>query len=104
MDSLKKVSQQTLWQLIGKAITSISTIFILAAVTRHYGEEGTGIFTLALTYLAFFYLAEDFGFNAYVLPELLGEDTEIEWRKLLGLRIVWAIFLVTLSIIILPFL
>ncbi len=104
MDSLKKVSQQTLWQLVGKAVTSLSTIIILGAVTRHYGEAGTGIFTLALTYLAFFYLVEDFGFNAYVLPELLGGNEELEWRKLLGLRIIWALFLIVLSIIILPFL
>ncbi|MFI5205313.1 MAG: oligosaccharide flippase family protein, partial [Candidatus Paceibacterales bacterium] len=104
MDALKKVTQQTLWQLAGKAITSISTIVILAVVTRHYGVEGTGIFTLALTYLAFFYLAADFGLNAYVMPNLLLEKAEVEWRKLLGLRIFWSVVLIVLAIAMLPFL
>lgn len=103
MDSLKKVSQQTLWQLIGKAASSLSTIIVLGAITRHYGESGTGIYTQALTYLAFFYLAGDFGLNAYVLPKIIQEDGT-EWRKLLGLRIVWSIVLIVLAVVILPFL
>lgn len=103
MDSLKKVSQQTLWQLIGKAASSLSTIIVLGAITRHYGESGTGVYTQALTYLSFFYLAGDFGLNAYVLPKIIQENGT-EWRKLLGLRIVWSIVLIVLAVVILPFL
>lgn len=98
MPSLLKISQQTLWQVLGKVITSISTIVILGIISRNYGEQGTGIFTLALTYLAIFYLLSDFGFNAHVLRNL-----KLEWNKLLGVRIVWSLFLVILAIVTLPF-
>ena len=70
--ALFQVSQQTFWQLLGKAITSLATFIILGMVTRAYGEAQTGVFTLALTYLAFFYLISDFGINAHIVPHLAG--------------------------------
>lgn len=99
MQSLHKVSQQTLWQLIGKIVTSLSTFIILGLVARTYGEEGTGVFTLSITYLGIFYLLSDFGFNAHVLKE-----KSIQWNKLLGTRILWSIALILISIGLLPFL
>lgn len=103
MNTFFKVSQQTAWQLVGKVITSLSTIFILSLVSRKYGEQGTGIFTLSLTYLAFFYLLVDFGINAYILP-YLKNDASLTERKLLGLRIVLSIVLMLISLVILPLL
>lgn len=103
---VKKISQQILYQLIGKVISVSSTIIILGLITRRYGEEGTGVFTLALTYLAMFMLLSDFGFNAHVLRQIRNSKHEIrnEWRKLLGTRIVWAVILMVISISLLPFL
>ncbi len=99
MHSLVKISQQTLFQLIGKVATSLSTFIILGLVTRNYGEAGTGVFTLALTYLAMFYLLADFGFNAHEIKK-----DNIQWQKLLGTRIIWSIALVILAVALLPFL
>lgn len=106
VNTIRKVFEQTSWQVIGKAITSISTIAILALVSRNYGESGTGIFTLALTFLAFFTLAVDFGVNAYILPKLLEEGFEQEWRKIFGIRLVLAalfIFIALTVALIFPF-
>lgn len=105
MQSLLKISQQTTWQILGKAVTSLSTFIILGLVARNYGEEGTGVFTLALTYLAIFYLLSDFGFNAHVLRKLKTQSSKLknEWQRLLGARIVWAAILVVLAIGTLPF-
>ncbi|MCL5784643.1 MAG: oligosaccharide flippase family protein [Patescibacteria group bacterium] len=97
MSSLFKVSQQTLWQLLGKAITSLATFIILGMVARNYNEAQTGIFTLALTYLAFFYLAVDFGLNALVLQRL--DQEEGHWQKLLGMRFALSSILVTLAVL-----
>lgn len=47
MKDLLKVSEQTLWQLLGKATTSISTLILIGVITRAYGQEGTGIYTLS---------------------------------------------------------
>ncbi len=74
-------------------------------MARNYGEAGTGIFTLALTYLAIFYILSDFGFNAHVLKRVQGTDFRLqEWQKLLGTRIIWSLFLVALAVGLLPFL
>ncbi len=107
MDVLYKVSKQTFWQGIGKVVTSVTTIIVLGIVTRTYAEFGTGIFTLALTYLNIFYLLGDFGFNAHVLKQNRSENinsvSSSEWQKLLGTRILWSLVLIVLSIATLPF-
>lgn len=59
-----------MWQIISKIATSLSTFIILGFISRTFGQSGTGTFTLALTYLGFFYLATDLGLNAYFLPRL----------------------------------
>ncbi len=97
MDEVKKVSKQTMFQIFGKIVTSGSTIIILSLVTRQYGEEQTGIFTLALVYLAFFYLAVDFGINSIVLPKLMKKNSSTQWQNLLGVRIVWSVVLIMIA-------
>lgn len=106
MDTLKKISSQTFWQLIGKFATSLSTIIILGLVTRGYGLLGTGVYTLAATYLSFFYLIADFGINAHILPHLILNRHAPEWRKLFGFRIMLAVLLIfsgTILVFFLPF-
>lgn len=97
MSTLRSVSKQTFWQIIGKAVTSITTLLTLSVVTRSYGASATGVFTLTLTYLAFFYMALEFGINAYLLPSLLKDNSKDIWQKLLGLRIAWAFCLFLLA-------
>lgn len=118
MDQLFKISKQTAWQILGKLVTSVSTFIILGVVTRNYGQEGTGVFTLSLAYLAMFYLLADFGFNAHVLRKLKvqpldfarserfgkSEKLKVEWRQLLGTRLVWAAVSVILAVGLLSFL
>lgn len=86
-------------------VTTLSTFIILGLVTRNYGKEGTGTFTLTLTYLAMFYMFSDFGFNAHVLKKLKVQGSEfmVEWNKLLGTRIIWSAVLVLLAVGLLPF-
>lgn len=103
MDSLKKVSTQTLWQLLGKAVSALLGLFILSLITRTYGEAGTGLFTLALTYLALFGVVVEFGMNAHLLPQLMEQPQKI-FSKLLGLRILFSLLLVILALIIAPLL
>lgn len=100
-----KIFQQTFWQILGKVVTTLSTFIILGLVARNYGEQGTGVFTLALTYLAIFYLFGDFGFNAHVLRKFKVQNAKLkaEWRKLLGTRMIWSGFLVILAVGLLPF-
>lgn len=106
MRLISKIFQQTFWQILGKIVTTLSTFIILGLVARNYDKEGTGIFTLALTYLAIFYLLADFGFNAHVLRNIgISGYRNIgrEWNKLLGTRLIWSILLVALAVGLLPF-
>lgn len=103
MRRLYQISQQTVWQLLGKFISSLSTLLILSLVTRHFGTEGTGVFTLALAFLGFFYLAVDSGINAYVLPKLFENNFQSEWNKLFGLRLLIVGVLITLASLIILF-
>lgn len=106
MGKFKQILQQTSWQVLGKVATSLSTFIILGLVARNYGKEGTGIFTLALTYLAIFYLLADFGFNAHVLKKfgVTNSDLGNEWQSLFGTRLIWSVILVILAVGILPLL
>lgn len=103
MKNLLKVSEQTSWQVIGKLLTSLSTIIILFSISRQFNEAGVGIFTLALTYLSFFYLANDAGLNIYVLPHLQNLEKNY-FNKLLGVRIIWALILALVALLLLPLL
>lgn len=97
MQKIKKIIQQTSWQVVFKIVTTLGGFVILGIVSRIYGEAGLGNFTLALTYLAFFYVLADFGFNGYILGRLQELNFSLEWRKLLGVRIVWGVFLTILA-------
>ena len=97
-----KISQQTIWQIISKVATSLSTFIILGLISRTFGASGTGTFTLALTYLGFFYLASDLGLNAYFLPRLNADKNEA--NSLFNARLILSLALVILANIITLFL
>ncbi len=105
MDTVVAVFKQTSWQIIGKAVTSISTFIILGIVARHYHEAGVGLFSLSLVYLNIFNLLGDFGFNAHVLVRVqgIGFRVQKDWNKLLGTRILWSMVLVVIAVGTLPF-
>ncbi len=108
MQGLSKVFQQTFFQILGKVVSVVSTFIILGILTRNYGQDGTGLFTLVLTYISMFMLAGDFGFNAHVLKSYHGVSAKSHsiWNKLLGTRILWSTVLAILAILlslVLPF-
>lgn len=93
MNFFLKISKQTLWQTIVKIITTFSSFIILSIVARNYGELGTGSFTLSMTFLGLFYILADLAINAHILHKLQAGNAGEIWRKLLGARIIWSIFL-----------
>lgn len=102
-----RLSKQTFWQIAGKAVTALTTFLTLGLIARKYGEDGTGIFTLAITYLSIFYLIADFGFNAHLLGSFQGLDRAGQtqgFRKLLGLRLLWSFQLACCALVMLPLL
>ncbi len=102
MGVLRKVFNQTFWQLLAKALNALVTVIALGFITRTYGPSGVGVNTLALTYLAFFYLAADLGLNGHIISKLHLKANEA--NNLFNSRLYWSIFLIVLSIALLPFL
>jgi len=103
MQTLRQVFTQTSWQLIGKAITSLSTLILLGLISRNFGEDLTGVITLSLTYIGFFIIACDFGLNAHIMDKLSSADSSAVWRKLFGLRIILGLIFLSLGYLILLF-
>lgn len=102
MEIIKKIIHQTGWQFGAKIVSALSTIFLLSLITRSFGESGTGIYTLAFTYLAFFYLAVDMGLNGYFLA-FYDDDQDLP-NKLFNFRLVWSGILSVIALALLPLL
>lgn len=101
MELIFKVAKQAWWQVLARVFTILVGIFILSLISRNFGEEGTGVYTLAFTYLSFFYLAVDLGLNGYILERYQKNKEEV--NKLFNFRFYWAIILMFLAIFTLPF-
>lgn len=102
MDLIKKIVHQASWQMAAKVASAGSTIVLLSIITRTFGESGTGVYTLAFTYLAFFYLAADLGLNGFYLGNYK-DDPELP-NKLFNFRLGWSFLLLVIAVSILPFL
>lgn len=93
-----KIIANTVVQILGRVLTSGITFLITIIIAANFGAVGYGDFTKVITFVGFFYLISDFGFNAIFLREFKNR----EWKLLLGLRIIFATALASLAIII-PF-
>lgn len=100
MDLIKKIVKQTSAQVLGKTISSFTTFISLAFIARNYGTEGTGVYTLALTYLAFFYLFADLGLNGYALQRF--DHNPEEANRLFNFRLIWSVSLTLIALVLLP--
>lgn len=96
------VAFQTGFQILGKIITSVTSLLALAVVTREFLKEDLGIFTLGLTYIAFFYYILDLGFNAVLIKDLNKNNEKEIFRKLLGLRLAVSLLLFLIGVFLAP--
>lgn len=91
----KQLIGNTFSQIIGRAISALATLGITILVARRLGAGGYGDFVKITTFVAFFYLLADFGYNAIFLRD------EVHWHDLLGLRIVTGVFLMCIALVVL---
>jgi O-antigen/teichoic acid export membrane protein len=97
VQNIFNIGKQTLWQLLARFISAFSGIIILGIIARNYGAIGVGDFSLALLFIIFFQTIADFGVNAHIVKKLHDSNSLIEWRKLLGARLIWSIILIILA-------
>jgi O-antigen/teichoic acid export membrane protein len=75
-------------QIIARVVSALITFIITIFIARRFGADGFGDFVKITTYVAFFYLLADFGFNAIYLQR---SDA---WEDLLVLRLMVSSILV----------
>lgn len=101
----KKVASNTIYQVIGKAVTLTVTVLATILITRNYGRAGYGEFNIMQSFPALFFIIADFGLNAIATREL-SED----WRRankyfsnILSIRILLSAVIIVVSVIALLF-
>lgn len=94
----EKIATNTLYQLIGKVLTMSVTILATIIVTRTYGREAYGEFSLMQSWPALFFIIVDFGLNAIATRELSKDFSKA--GKFIGsilyLRTVFSILLIVI--------
>jgi len=98
----KSVMYNTTAQLTAKFVSMSLTVLATILITRAFGKEGYGQFSLMQTLPALFYILADFGLNTTALKRI-GDDVENAqkyYRAVLGLRLLLSlVFIVVLNII-----
>lgn len=98
MSSWKKIAANTIYQLIGRGMAIIIGIAIVALITRSLGTAGYGVYVLATTIPALFFLLTDFGLNAVYLREVAKDDRHLKkFGSLLGLRLTFSLLFFSLA-------
>lgn len=87
----KTIVTNTLYQILTKFLTSGLGFLATILIARHFGVDGYGAFTQVTAYIALFYLIVDFGLNAIYIQK---DQSYSYFRDLLGVRILFAFFLV----------
>lgn len=68
-DILRKIIVNTFTQFGSKGISVLLSLLSVSLMTRYLGTDGYGNFTLVFTYLSFFSLIADIGFNTTLVRE-----------------------------------
>lgn len=100
-----KVAKNTIYQLIGKLVSMSITVLITVLVTRNYGPEGYGRFSLMQSFPALFFIIVDFGLNAISVREAAKDETKIYsyFVNVLILRLALAAFFMSILGVLLHF-
>jgi len=104
-ETATKIASNTIYQIIGKVVSMSITMLAVMIITRTYGKEGYGAFSLMQTFPALFFVIVDFGINAIAARELSKDWSKA--NKYLGnivlIRLLFSFLLVLLISISLSF-
>lgn len=101
----QKIAYNTLIQIIGKVITTLLSIILIAYLTRYLGVFGYGQYTTVVVYLSFFGVLADFGFFSILVREISAKpekETEIA-NNLLTFRALFALAIYLASLVMVIF-
>jgi O-antigen/teichoic acid export membrane protein len=95
MSEVRKIAQNTVWQLIGKSISTLLGLAAIAIMTRALGVEQFGWYATAIGFLQFIGIFTDFGFTV-ITSNMLSEPAH-DKSKLLGNLFTWRIITAVLT-------
>lgn len=97
-NTVAKIASNTIYQIVGKVISMSITMLAVVIITRSYGREGYGAFSLMQSWPALFFVIVDFGINAIAARELSKDWTKA--NKYLGniliIRLIFSLGLIFL--------
>lgn len=70
MSKARQVANNTLYQVIGKVVVTLVSLFSITVTTRYLGTIGYGELTTAIVYLSFFGILVDWGIYTVAVREL----------------------------------
>jgi len=73
----QKIAANTIYQLVGKASTMTITIIATMLITRIYGRNLYGEFSIMQSWPALFFIIVDFGINTIATRELSKDFTMV---------------------------
>jgi O-antigen/teichoic acid export membrane protein len=93
-----KIAKNTIYQIVGKVVSLSITVLAVVIITRAYGREGYGAFSLMQSWPALFFMIVDFGINAIAAREL-----SKDWSKankylgnILVIRVLFSVVLIVM--------
>lgn len=106
MSLTRKVAHNTIVQIVGKVITTLISLFLVAALTRYLGVSSYGQYTTIFAYTQFFAVLADFGFFWFLVREIAKPDVDsdkitnnvLTFRSIIALGIFALSFLIGLLI------
>ncbi len=95
MSEIRKIANNTIWQLGGKIVSTLLGLAAVAIMTRSLGVEKFGWYTTAIGFLQFIGIFTDFGFHV-VTANMLSEP-EHDKKKLLNNLFTWRLITAVLT-------
>lgn len=95
MSEVKKIANNTIWQIVGKAISTVLGLVAIYIMTRALGVEKFGWYATAIGFLQFFGILTDFGF-VVVTSNMLAEP-KYNKSKLLNNLFTWRLLTAIIS-------
>ena len=105
MSTTFRIASNTLYQLIAKAVSVLSTVMATALITRSLGVPAFGAFFLMTGFATYFFLLLDFGINTVAIREVTVEKSFVSkyFSSILSLRLLFSVVLMIVLAFLLPF-
>ncbi|MBU1148589.1 flippase [Patescibacteria group bacterium] len=105
MSLTRKIAHNTLYQIIGKGLSTVLGILAVGLMTRYLGQEGYGQYITVIAYLQFFGILVDMGLYIILLKKISVPDADE--RKIVSniftLRLISALIFLGLAPVIILF-